>query len=285
MACMADGDPPPQRLVFGEVAEAYDRFRPTYPERLIDDLVGLARLDGSAPVLEVGAGTGKATVLFAARGIPVLAVEPSAQMAAVARRNTSALARVEIEKGDFERWDPRGRRFPLVFSAQAWHWVDPELGYPKVREVLWPGGWLAVFWNRFAWAQSELRQELTEVYQRVGPELRSAGGMHPGTPDPDSGHDWEMEIASADGFTDAEVRVYEWDRTYSTAEYVGLMATASDVRLMEETGRSALCAAVTEVIDANGGKVAIRMRTRVCLARRQDPSASTQSQGRPHSRR
>src|ERR1700742_1269450 len=97
-----------RRLVFGEVAELYDRHRPTYPAELVDDLVALAGLDGSRPVLEVGAGTGKATVLFASRGIPVIAVEPSAEMAAVAARNAGAAGTVEIEQSDFEAWDPRG---------------------------------------------------------------------------------------------------------------------------------------------------------------------------------
>jgi tRNA G46 methylase TrmB len=61
-----------RRLVFGEVAELYD----SYPPALVDDLVAMAGLDGGQAVLEVGAGTGKATVLFAQRGIPVLAIEP-----------------------------------------------------------------------------------------------------------------------------------------------------------------------------------------------------------------
>jgi SAM-dependent methyltransferase len=273
---------PPRRLVFGAVAEEYDRFRPTYPERLFDDLVELAGLDGSAPVLEVGTGTGKATVLLAARGIPVLGIEPSVEMAAVARRNASRFGNVEIEieESDFERWDPRGRRFPLVLSAQAWHWVEPEAGFAKVRDVLLPGGWLAVCWNRFAWEKSELREPLVKAYYSAAPELKEAGSMHPAH-DPDAEADWEGDVAGVDGLADGEVRNYEWDRTYTTREYVGLLATASDVRLLEPERRDALCAATREVIDGHGGTVAIRMRTRVCLARRQDPSASTQSHRRP----
>jgi SAM-dependent methyltransferase len=266
-----------QRLVFGEEAEDYDRFRPTYPEELIDDLVTLAGLDGSSPVLEVGMGTGKATVLLAARGIPVLGVEPSRGMAAVARRNTSRFGHVQIEESDFERWDPRGRRFPLVFSAQAWHWVDHDAGFAKVREVLLPGGWLAVFWNRFGWDESELRDALTAAYRSAAPDLRRAGGMHPADIGEETDEDWEREIAAVDGLGDPEVRVYERDLTYSTSDYVGLLATASDVRLMDEATRRALRAAVAEVIDAHGGTVRIRMRTQLYLARRQDPSASTQS--------
>jgi hypothetical protein len=92
--------------------------------------------------------------------------------------------------------------------------------------------------------------------------------MHPGDPNPYKDEDWEEDVARMEGFGAPEVRVYEWDRTYSTREYVGLLATASDVRLLDDGTRSALCAAAAEVIDAHGGSAVMRMRTRLCLARR-----------------
>jgi len=117
--------------VFGEIAELYDHYRPAYPERLVDDLVELVPLDAGEIGLEVGAGTGQATAMFAERGIQVVAVEPSAEMAAVAHRNCSAYPGVMIEESDFEHWDRSGREFPLGFSAQAWHWVVPEVKYAE----------------------------------------------------------------------------------------------------------------------------------------------------------
>src|SRR5438105_8011948 len=71
-----------RRLAFGAVAELYDRARPSYPEALVEDVVALAPLGSPPRALEVGAGTGKATVLFAARGVAVHALAPSAEMAA-----------------------------------------------------------------------------------------------------------------------------------------------------------------------------------------------------------
>jgi SAM-dependent methyltransferase len=257
-----------RRLVFGEVAELYDRHRPTYPSALIDDLVAAAGLDGTLAVLEVGAGTGKATVLFAGRGIPVVAVEPSAEMAAVAGRHGDGGADVEIEQSDFEAWDPRGRRFPLLFSAQAWHWVTPEVGLAKARAVLLPRGILAPFWNNVAWDKSDVRETLTEVYARVAPELSRDGPMHPANLLTDASDDWEAEIGAVEGLTGAEARVYEWAQDYSAGEYAGLLATASDVRLLDDERRDAFLAAVTDAIEAHGEPVSIPMRTRLCLARR-----------------
>jgi SAM-dependent methyltransferase len=255
-----------RRLVFGEVAELYDRHRPTYPEALIDDLVVMVGLDGSQAVLEVGAGTGKATVMLAARGIPVVAVEPSVEMAAVARRNCAPFAGVELEQSDFERWDPRGRRFPLLVSAQAWHWVQPATGYPKAHRALAPRGILAAFWNLVAWERSDLREALLDAY-RAAPELSTDGPMHPANLCTD-GEDWEGEIAAADGFADPEIRDYDWDQDYSASAYIGLLATTSDIRLMDEPRRSALLGAVTAAIEIHGRLITLPMRTRLCLARR-----------------
>ena len=257
-----------RRLVFGEVAELYDRHRPTYPPALIDDLVAEAGLDGSQAVLEVGAGTGKATVLVAERGIPVVAVEPSAEMASVARRSVDRYADVEIEQSDFEAWDPRGRRFPLVFSGQAWHWVTPEVGLAKARDVLLPHGILAPFWNRVAWERAEIRQALIDAYAQAAPDLARDGPMHPANVGDDASAGWAVEIAAVDGLTGAEIRHYEWTLDYSAAEYAGMLATTSDVRLMDAGQRELLLAAVAEAIGAHGEPLSLPMRTRLCLARR-----------------
>lgn len=260
--------PREQRLVFGEVAELYDQHRPAYPDTLIDDLVAEAELDGSKAVLEVGAGTGKATVMFAARGIPVVGVEPSAEMAAVARRNYGGHSGIELEQSDFERWDPRGRRFPLLFSAQAWHWVAQPAGYAKACEVLSRGGVLAAFWNRVAWDRSALREQLLAAYERAAPDLSSLTPMHPANLSPDADHDWDAEIAGVEGLTHPEFRYYEWEQDYSVAEYVGLLETTSDIRLLDEARRAALFEAVAAAIDQQGRALTLPMGTRLCLARR-----------------
>jgi SAM-dependent methyltransferase len=252
--------------VFGEVADLYDRHRPAYPERLIEDVIALAGLDRET-VLEVGAGTGKATRMFAARGIPVVAVEPSAAMAALAARNCEGLP-VAIERSDFELWESRGRRFPLLFSAQAWHWVKPELRYPKARDVLLERGVLAVFWNRAAWERCDARQELLAAYEHVAPQLSHESVMHPAYISPEADEDWESEVGSAAGFGGADIRGYAQDALYTADEFVGLLATISEIRLLDEPTRAALFATVTEVIEARGRPLALPLQTRLCLARR-----------------
>ncbi len=259
-----------QRLVFGEVAELYDRHRPAYPQQLLEDLLEQAELRPAEPVLEVGAGTGKATAMFAAREISVVAIEPSEAMAAIARRNCSAFPSVEVELADFESWEPRGRSFPLLYSAQAWHWVRAEVGYAKARSVLKPGGVLAVFWTHTVWERSPLRGVLDDVYRRVVPELGSDGFLHPSREWSADDSGWASTIAASDGLGQPEVRSYDWSAHYTGEAYAGLLETSSQVRLLDSEPRRALLAAVVEAIDANGAGLELPLRTRLCLARRSD---------------
>ena len=177
---------------FGDDAEQYDRARPAYPAELIDHLVS----DHPAAVLDVGCGTGIAARLLAARGCDVLGVEPDHRMAAVARRHG-----LTVEEGMFEEWDPAGRRFDLLTSAQAWHWVNPERGAARAAQILRPGARIATFWNRGR-PPDELGAALDETYARVAPNL--GGGLSGTRPDVDQ-PDEAGEIAACafranDGF-------------------------------------------------------------------------------------
>jgi SAM-dependent methyltransferase len=264
--------PSDRRLIFSEIAQLYDEHRPTYPDPLIDDLVELAGLEPGDTALEVGAGTGKATVMFAERGIDVVAVEPSNEMAAVARRNCAIYEGVKVEQSDFEDWQRAGRTFQLLFSAQAWHWVNATVGYARAHEALRPSCLLAAFWNRPVWSRSGMRDALLSAYAQAAPEHAPDGPMHPASEFPDGEHDgldhWRETIARADGFGHAEIRDYEWSVEYSAQAYVGLLATTSEIRLLDGDRRTTLLAAIARAIEARGNALRLPMLTRLCLARR-----------------
>ena len=88
--------------LFDREAERYDRYRPTYPDALIDDLLG-PKPEG-LDVLDVGCGTGIASRLIAQRGANVLGVEVAPRMAEIARSHG-----IDVEIGAFEDWNPAGR--------------------------------------------------------------------------------------------------------------------------------------------------------------------------------
>lgn len=129
---------------FDRVAVEYDRHRPTYPEQLIDLACEAAELRGGEEVLEIGCGTGQLTGSLLARGLRVTAVEPGAQLAALARRLPAGMGRLEVLNARLEDARLPHARFRAVFSGSAIHWVDPDVGWRRAADALVPGGTLAL---------------------------------------------------------------------------------------------------------------------------------------------
>jgi SAM-dependent methyltransferase len=239
---------------FGGVAEDYDRFRPSYPAALIDDLAQLHPSD----VLDVGCGTGKAARLLAERGLTVLGVEVDAQMAAVARGHG-----IDVEVASFEAWNARDRRFDLITCGQAWHWVDPAVATPKAAGLLRPGGMLALFWN-YDELDAPAQAALDDVYRRCAPELlrsvvvgRSVQSDRPHVDD----------LKASGLFASVEVRTYRWERTYSRAAWIGMVQTHSDHLRLDPSHRAALVDALGAAIDGLGGTIASHYGTYTVFAR------------------
>jgi SAM-dependent methyltransferase len=247
--------------VFGEVASLYDARRPGYPDELYDAL--LAYVPGATRVLEAGAGTGKATVALALRGLSVEAVEPDAAMAAIARERCAALPVRVVEGVPFESWQGEAGAFDLVASAQAWHWVDHLRGVEVAGRALRPGGALAMWWNRIGSREGPVFDAIEDAYRREAPSLA------------DDTHVLNVRTAEIPGrepvagFAPWEQRTFYWSTTYRAREYGELLETHSDHRLLEPERRSRLIDAVVRAIeDAGDGKLEYRYRTVLQLARR-----------------
>jgi SAM-dependent methyltransferase len=239
---------------FGSVADQYDQFRPSYPTALVDDLVAMHPAD----VLDVGCGTGKAARLLLERGLHVLGVEVDPQMAAVARRHG-----LDVEVASFEAWQPDGRRFDLITCGQAWHWVDPAVAIPKAAALLRPGGTLALFWN-YDETDDPVQAAMDEAYRRHAPELlRSV--VNGGSRQTDRPHVDDLEASGL--FASVRAITYRWERTYSAAEWVGLVGTHSDHLRLDPDRRAVLLDALGRTIDALGGTIDAHYGTYSAFAR------------------
>jgi SAM-dependent methyltransferase len=254
-----------QRLAFGQVAELYDRARPSYPPAAVDAVLEFGALTPPARILEVGAGTGKATVLLADRGFEVLALEPSPDMARVARANCARRPQVEIVEAEFERWDPQ-EPLPALVSAAAWHWIDPDVRYQQAHRALAPGGTLAAIWTFPDWQSCELRAPLSGAYRSAAPQLAPDFPMHPDSRPTRLAGDWHQEIEHSGVFCTPTVRTFSWSERYTSAEYRRLLQTHQDHILLAPDERAELLGAVDEAIQDGGGMLALPLVTHVCLA-------------------
>lgn len=218
---------------FGLAAADYDRYRPRYSQPLIAELI-----TGPEQVLDVGAGTGIASVPLMRAGADVLAVEPDQRMARIA-----ASKGIVVEQATFEQWQPRGRTFDLVVFAQSFHWVQPQPALDKITSVLRPGGRLILLSNRIT-PIAPTRQQLDEAYAG----LLDASAR----PAVDAAHDDEvMAMIQLHGYTVERRHVTE-PLHYTTEAWVNMVCTYSNILALAPPARAALRSRLEQRIGSAG---------------------------------
>ncbi len=165
--------------VFDSVAEEYDRERRAYPNELVDAAIRAAGLGGDR-VLEVGCGTGLLTEALVARGLAVEGIDLGAEMVRLARRRVGPDAAVRFTIGRFEDTALGVHGYPAIFSASAWHWLDPAVSWRRAHDALAPGGRLCLIQDFPVSAESTAACDelLTAAFARAAPEL-AAGWPRP----------------------------------------------------------------------------------------------------------
>ena len=122
-------------------AELYDKYRPSYPDSLIDWLYGKAKADTAA---DMGAGTGIFTLCLSKKPWKLTAVEPNPDMCGVLRKNAPF---AEVINASAENTGIESGSVGLVTAAQAFHWFDEEGYKAECKRILKPGGRVAVVYN------------------------------------------------------------------------------------------------------------------------------------------
>jgi SAM-dependent methyltransferase len=268
-----DGDRERLRVTFDSAAERYDHARPDYPDALLDELVRLAGLRPGSPLLEVGCGTGKATVALARRGFTITCVELGPQLAEQARRNLAGFDSVQVVQGAFESWQPpAGMGYDLVFAATAWHWIDPAVRYRRAWELLRPGGHLA-FWSAAHVVPDggdPFFAEIQMTYDEIGESLPGdLVFLRPGEL-PDE----RAEIEGTGLFEDVQVRHFDWEISYDADGYIALLETFSGHIAMEPWQRDRLYGEIRRrLADRPDGRLRRHWGASLHIARRRDSAA------------
>jgi SAM-dependent methyltransferase len=252
------------RETFDEVADLYAEVRKGYPAALFDDLEALAGLGPAARVLEVGCGTGQATGDLAARAGHVMAIDPGARLIAQARKAVPA-ANVEFVVSGFEDLPVEPGRFHLVASAQAWHWVDPQIGFAKAADALADGGALAVFGHVPMDPPAPFDEAFRLAFERHAPGVW-------GQPSPQAGYlpggPFAGMFAASGRFEPVTHRGYDWAWDLDAETFGRYLRTDSTYHFLAEPERFALFDDLSAAVAANGGVIRFPWETHLYVARR-----------------
>lgn len=218
------------KLTFNENPEAYHKYRPAYPEQLMEDIISFSGIKESGNIIEVGCGTGKATELFTKRNFNITGIELGKNLAEFAARFFNENSNVKIINSSFEDWNPQGEKFDLLISAQAFHWIDPKVKYLKAVSVLKENGSMGLFWNMYDENKSDFLKEFDNIYKTLNPTTNEGEkGKHEVWIE-----DMLQEIKETNMFNNINEKTYKWQTQYNEEHLVNLLNTYSDIHMWEE---------------------------------------------------
>ncbi|MFY1689680.1 class I SAM-dependent methyltransferase [Plantactinospora sp. WMMB782] len=238
--------------VFGPVADLYETTRPGYPPEIADEIVAY---HGGTPasVVEIGAGTGKATEVLARIDAPLTCVEPDAKMATLL---ASRFPEAEIQRSTFEEWSPPAGGAGVLACAMAWHWLDPATRNSRARQALAPGGTLAVFGHRYDYADADQRDAVQAVLHAIDPTVaeRPADWFH-------------RDIVEQGQFDDVHAVVLRRHLRLDKERYLGLIRTFGPYLSRPPEQQRRGLTALGRLVDDFGGSVVLDLRTTLVLGR------------------
>jgi len=234
--------------MFNKMAGYYDDYRPGYPAEIIQSIVKKASLSIDSKMLEIGAGSGKATEQFADLGFEILCIEPGKELAE--KGNEKFVDKnIKFVVSRFEDYPVPAKYFDVVISAQAFHWVPKPQGFQKSSSTLKKNGVLALFWNIELLQDTELDYELLTLMEKFNAFTSTI---------PENDYEKRVmtisnEIIDSKLFTQPEIIHARWERNYTATEYFGFVSTGNMFIQNSDEVKDACYKELVKLVEKHGG--------------------------------
>jgi len=241
-----------QSKKFDASADYYDRYRPGYPEGLIYCILMETNLPPTAKILEIGAGSGKATRQFVEQGYQLHCIEPGANLAAAGMENFRETGKVEYSVCRFEEWEAPESQFDFAFSAQAFHWVPKPKGFELCAKALKANAYFGLYWNMYLTQDSPVDKALLDfmrqknlmiIYLQTKEEAEKSiqQNIH--------------EIKESGYFNPPELYKFYWSQRYSAEDYLGFIKTGNGYLSLAPKDQEWVDKEILNIIHQHGGEV------------------------------
>lgn len=244
--------------IFNKAAEYYDKFRPSYPQEIIEALISEAKIFKGSKLLEIGAGSGKATSQFVGKGFDILCIEPGEDLVRIGNERFKSDT-IEFRLGRFEQIQLSEENFDLVFAAQSFHWIPQPIGFEKCHRILKSQGSLAILYNMYLVEDNEQDRELLSLSKKHG-------GFADFVTANQSDERIKLictDIENSKKFTTAKVFKKHWVKEYTADEYYGFVLTGNKMLQKNEEEKAQIYEDIKCLADKFGGTIT---RTYLCVA-------------------
>ena len=237
------------RLTFNEDEANYDKWRPSYVPELFDEIIHYSGIDETKQALEIGIGTGQATLPILQTKCKLTAIELGERLAEYSKIKFASFSDFQVVNIDFESFSTDSNTFDLIYTATAFHWIPEEVGYIKVFNLLKSGGVLALFWNHpFVYRTNDLLHlKIQKVYKEFRPSDKKPIEFDK------SDCIKIVEIINQYGFKNCYSKLFYQTRTFTADGYISLLNTYSDHRALPIDVKIKLENGIAAAINSFGG--------------------------------
>lgn len=202
----------------------YTRYRLPYPEPLLAEIRGRAKLSGQGNLLDLGCGTGEITLPLSSFFQQVVALDLDSEMLAAAKQKADLLdiQNITWRNERAEEFCSANHDFELITIGAAFHWMDRELIANKAREWLLPGQPIVVLGYTSIWTGTADWHALVcqVIHKWLGPQRRAGSGKYDEALDPH-----ELVLINA-GYRLEEIK-YQHSHTWTLDELIGNLYSTS----------------------------------------------------------
>ena len=236
--------------MFNKAADYYDQFRPSYPKEIIDTLISETGIKENARLLEIGAGSGKATELFIDKGFEIRCIDPGKDLVKIGNGRFQN-NKIKFEAARFEEYDLPKQYYDAIFAAQAFHWVPQPIGYEKCAYALKEKAFLAPFWNMYITYDNVMDNDLLEISSKYG-------GFADFLSESECENRINSIVASMEDsklFSAPKVFRKRWKQSYTADAYFGFALTGNRFMQKSEEEKQMAYRELVSLADKHGGTI------------------------------
>ena len=241
------------KFKFNEDEVNYDMYRPGYPNELFQNIIAYSNMKNDSKLLEIGIGTGQATLPFLELGCDVTAIEIGDRLSKFVDEKYKDYPKFKVINDNFMNLNINDKSLDMVYSATAFHWLPVEERCRKVFDSLKSGSTVALFWNHpFTCRENDITNIYSKrVYDKYRPSNKKQTEFC--LEDCDK---YTSELALA-GFVNIQCKLYKRVRCLTVDEYIHLLNTYSDHHALPDDIKTKFEKEMRDTLNNIGGKINI----------------------------